>query len=181
MEEKTGAVPIVATALGNHVDDAARAVPKLGLEAGGEHLEFLNRVLVELRRRSPTELVPVRQSINQKDGVAASLAQHRGGGIRPLVLLLVDGYPGDQLHQVEIVASVERHVHNLCREYGGAEVRGVRLQQRNAGLHSHLLLQLSHRHFNVEGQDAVQQHFEFLVRSGGETAAGDRNRVGSRR
>ena len=48
-EPVAGAVNVILSALGNRVDDAAHGAAELGREAVGQHLEFLHRVLRELR------------------------------------------------------------------------------------------------------------------------------------
>ena len=46
-EPEGGAVEVVGTGLGDHVDDTAAGAADFRSEAGGVHLEFLNRVLGE--------------------------------------------------------------------------------------------------------------------------------------
>ena len=88
-------MPVIGAAFADDVYDSARAVSKLGLVTPGEHLEFKNGVLVELRRRSTVHFIAIGHPIDQEDGVASALPQNGSRTVESWILLAIDGYSGN--------------------------------------------------------------------------------------
>src|SRR5690349_7821145 len=118
MKEGSPTVPSVATGFGKHIDDATGAMAELRRITGGEHLEFENRVLVELRCRAAIDFVAIGHAIHKEHSIAAALSENRSGRVHLRVLLAIDGYPRYKLQQIQIVSSVDGHVGNLSRHDG---------------------------------------------------------------
>src|SRR5208337_2710216 len=85
-------MPAVGAALADHVDNSARPVSELSLVTGGQHLEFKDCILVELGGRAAIHTVVVGHPVNQELSVVAPLPEDGNGAIRPLVILVIDGY-----------------------------------------------------------------------------------------
>src|SRR5262252_4520176 len=106
---------LVIAAPGYDVDDGARSLSELSLIAGRQHLELRNRLLIELRRRAAIHRVLVWLAVDHEIVISGPLAEHRCGVVATDVGLAVDDRSGHELHQVEIVAPVDRHILNLAR------------------------------------------------------------------
>ncbi len=91
---------------------------KLSFVAGGEDLEFGDGVLVELRGRAAIYLILVRQTIDEEPRVVGALAENRRGVVALEIGLPVDRNSRNELHKIQVVSSVKRHVNDLLRSDG---------------------------------------------------------------
>ena len=106
-----------------------------------------------------------------------ALSQHRRRSVGALVGGAVDGDAGNELHQVEVVAAVDRQLLDLL---GGDHAAGTRrgaVEQRRLGDDLDGLLDRARRQADVEHQRAVEVHREIGQRDGGEALARRRERV----
>src|ERR1700758_5164198 len=104
---------------------------ELGFVAGGDDLEFSDGVLIELRGRAAAELVLVGLTINKETGVVGALAENWSGVVAVEVGLPVDGHARNQLHEIQVVPSIEGHVHDLAGKNCGALRGGGCLKEGN--------------------------------------------------
>ena len=130
-KKNAGAPDRVGAALRDGVDDAARAAAELGLVAGRDDLELLNRVLRVGLEHAAVEVVVVLEAVDEKRGVARALAEDGATRVaiaqvgRARCVLTIA--PGREQDEVEIVAAVERDRLDLAR---GDDVRGRRRRRR---------------------------------------------------
>ncbi len=64
VEDRQSAVPIIRTATRHNVYHTSRRVTKFRLVSSRDHLEFHDRILIELRRGTPIEVVAIGQAVN---------------------------------------------------------------------------------------------------------------------
>src|SRR5882762_1426792 len=107
------AMNIVAAGLGDDVDDASGSMAELSLIACGDDLEFGDGVLIELRGCAAIEFVLVRQAINEEPRVVGALTEDGCGVVAVQVGLPVDRNSRNELHKIQVVSSVQRHVNDL--------------------------------------------------------------------
>ncbi len=77
VEKGSYAMVSVSSGLGDDVDDSAGRLAEFGLVTGCQHLEFGDRLLVELSRGAAVYRILVRLPVDKKIVVAAALAQDR--------------------------------------------------------------------------------------------------------
>ena len=70
-------MPVIRTSAGHNINDTARRVAEFRLVSARHHLKFQNRVLIELRRRSPVEIIAVRQPVDEIQSVPTTFSQNR--------------------------------------------------------------------------------------------------------
>ena len=131
---------------------------ELGFVACGEDLEFGDGVLIELRGSATIEFVLVRQTIDEETGVVGALAENRRGVIAIEIGLPVDRYARNQLHEIQVVSSVKRHVNDLLGSDGHAFRRRSRLEERRHSGYLHLLLHRADFQDDVKFESAVQRN-----------------------
>src|SRR6266566_6722594 len=104
---------LVIPASGDDVHYCTRSLSELSFVPGCQHLKFGNRLLIELRGSAAIDGVFVRLPINHEVVIPRALTKHGRRVVASYVCLAVDYGSGDKLHQVKIVASINRHVLNL--------------------------------------------------------------------
>jgi len=83
-------------------------------------LEFGDGVLIELRASTAIEFVLVRQTIDEEAGVVGTLAKNGRGVVAIEIGLPVDGHARNELHEIKVVSSVQRHINDLLGSDGHA-------------------------------------------------------------
>ena len=108
-EEEGGGAPVVGARARDDVGDAALGAAELGLVAGGDDLELLDRVLGVAHERAAVERVVVVGAVDE-EGDRGRRARRRSRPGRGAALGPAGhrGRAGHQRHQVHEVAGVER-------------------------------------------------------------------------
>src|SRR3982074_2259715 len=91
-------------------------MPKLCFVAGCQHLELQDRVLIKRCSGAAIESIAVWHSINEEHRVPTSLAKDGHGSVCAGINLSVKRDTGNQLQQIEIIASIDGHPFNLLRQ-----------------------------------------------------------------
>src|SRR6185369_14741562 len=134
---------------------------ELSFVAGRQHLKLGDRLLVKLRGGSAFDGVFVRVSVNQEIVISTTLAKHRISVIASRVGLPVDGYAGNELQQVQVVAAVDGEFGDLARRDGCAGGGSVALQQRHRiSVDVYYGSDASDFQFDVEGYHAVERQLD---------------------
>ena len=137
VEVERAAAEAVGARAGDDVDDAALRAAELGLVAGGDDLELLDRVLRVALERAAVERVVVVGAVVDVGGRRRALAEDREALVAHRVGTLGDA--GHQRHQVFGVAGLERQ--RLDRELldAGGDLAALDLDQRPGADHVQLL------------------------------------------
>src|SRR5882757_3719045 len=142
---------------------------EFGLVPTRHHLEFQNRVLIELCRRTAVEIIAVRQAIDQIKRISAAFSENRSGVIPCRVTLPIQSDTRDELQKVQIVPAVDRHVFNLLRRDGASSGRDRRLQQWKGRADFDRLVYRAYLQNKVVNQGAVECNLkiadEFCLKS----------------
>ena len=118
MESREESVPVAGPALAYHVHDSAGSMSELRTVTRGENLKLQNRILIERSCWPTIDRVTVWHAVKQEDRVPASFSEDGRRGVGSFIRLPIDRNSRNQLHQVKVVPSVDRHLLDLLWQDG---------------------------------------------------------------